>query len=96
MYLSIHYVNIALVHQSNFTGLHSNEKYHDAGRCTLHIDIDNTSLHFAFCCDGLHLSGDVVEVVVGGGGYLDGIQPVVDKKIIAIYIDNLCRYCIFT
>jgi len=53
-------------------GVLSNEKNHHACGCALGIDIDQAGLDAGFSDDGLHLAGDVVEAVVGGGGYLHG------------------------
>lgn len=47
--------------------------FHNPGRDSLDIDIDQPSLHTGFRYDGLHLSCDIVEVFVGGGRYLDGL-----------------------
>ena len=47
--------------------------YHNPGCCSLGIDIDQAGLDFAPGDDGLHLAGDVIEAVVGGGGYGDGL-----------------------
>jgi len=49
------------------------EFYHDPGRCPLHVYIDQAGLHAGLCNDRLHLTGDVLEAVVGRGGYLDGL-----------------------
>ncbi len=58
---------------SQFTRVHLNEKNHDGSCCTLDIDIDKAGGDPAFRDDGLHLPGDVVEAIVGGGGYVDGL-----------------------
>ena len=50
-----------------------NEKNHDCGSSALGIYIHKAGLNARFRYDGLHLAGDVVEAVVGRGGYLDGL-----------------------
>ncbi len=45
---------------------------HNGCRSTLGIHIDQIGLDSAFSHDGLHLPGDVVELVVGWGGDLYG------------------------
>jgi hypothetical protein len=35
--------------------------------------LTSAGLHAGFSYDGLHLTGDVVEAVLGGGGYVDGL-----------------------
>ena len=42
-------------------------------RCALGIDIDQATLYATFSHDGFQLPGDVVQAVVSGGGYLDGL-----------------------
>jgi hypothetical protein len=49
------------------------ELYHNPGRGTLNIHINQAGLHIAFRYDGLHLRGDVVEAVAGWGGDVDGL-----------------------
>ena len=51
--------------------VHEFELDHDPRRGPLDIDIDHTGLYAGFGHDGLHLGGDVIEAVVGGGGYAD-------------------------
>ena len=51
--------------------VHQKEKNHNGTGCTLNVDIYESGLHPAFRDDGLHLPGDVIEAVVGWGGYLD-------------------------
>jgi hypothetical protein len=47
--------------------------YHHTCCCALDVDINHAGLHFRFGNDSLHLGGDVVEAVAGGGGYGDGL-----------------------
>lgn len=54
-------------------GVHSNEKNHDPCGGPLHIDIHQAGLNTGFSYDGFHLTGDVVEAVMGRGGYLDAL-----------------------
>lgn len=51
-------------------GVHSNELYHDACRCSLDANVDYTVLHTAVFNNSFHLPGDVVEAVVGRCGNL--------------------------
>lgn len=53
--------------------VHSNEKYHNPDRGALNINIYQTGLDLAFCHNGFHLTGDIIEAIVCGGGYLDGL-----------------------
>lgn len=53
---------------------HEFELHHHSGSCSLDIDIDHFGLDGGFGYEGLHLAGDVVEPVVGGGGYSDGFM----------------------
>ena len=62
-----------LIYLDTPLAVHEFELYHDPGRGSLHIDIDQAGLHAAFSDNGLHLTGDVIEAVVGMGGYLDGL-----------------------
>lgn len=67
-------MEISLAYNNQFlTGVHSNEKNHHTSSGTMHKDIDHTGLNAGFRYDGLHLPGDVVEPVVGGGGYVDAL-----------------------
>ena len=43
---------------------------HHTCSCALYIDIHQAGLHTGFSHDGLHLSGNVIQAVVGGGGYV--------------------------
>jgi len=53
--------------------VHSNEKHHHCCGCTLNIDVHQACLHAGFSYYGLHLPGNVVQAVVGGCGYVDGL-----------------------
>jgi len=66
-------IEISSRHLSVLEGVHSNEKNHDPCGGTLNIDIDQAVLHAGFSHDGLHLGCEVVETVVGGGRYVDGL-----------------------
>ena len=39
----------------------------------LNIYINQAGLHAGFSYNGLHLQRDVLEPIMGGGGYLDGL-----------------------
>jgi hypothetical protein len=62
-------------------GVHLNEKNHNAGCSTLDINIDQSGLNAGFSYYGLHPAGDIVQAVVGGGGYLDGLLHMPDLII---------------
>lgn len=49
------------------------EFYHDSSYGTQGIWIDPAGLYPAFGIDGLHLTGDIIETVVGRGGYGNGL-----------------------
>jgi hypothetical protein len=51
--------------------VYSKEKLHDPCSGSLNIDIDHAGLHAGFIYDLLYLPGDIIEAVVGGGGYVD-------------------------
>jgi hypothetical protein len=53
--------------------VHSNEKDHNSCCGTLHINIDQAILYAVVDYNSLHLTGDIIEAVLGGGGYVDGL-----------------------
>jgi len=40
--------------------VHSNEKNHHTGSCTLNVNINHSGLYAGFFYDRLHLAGDIV------------------------------------
>ncbi len=59
--------------QDSLKRVHLNEMHHDPCSGTLEIDINHAGLYAALSDNSLHLTGDIVESVLGGGGYLDGL-----------------------
>ena len=55
------------------------ELYHNRSRGPLGVYIDHASLHAGFSNDGFHLAGNVVEAVMGGGGYVDGLLHLISN-----------------
>ena len=55
------------------SGVYQIELYHNPCRGTLDVYMDQAGQNTGFSDGGLHLTRDVVEAVVGGSGYGDGL-----------------------
>jgi hypothetical protein len=63
--------------------VHEFEFHHDPNRRPLNVNIGQSGLNAGFSHDGLHMPGDVLDAVVGGGGYLDSLLrfPYLNNRI---------------
>ena len=63
---------------------------HNSGSCSLDIDDDHAGLNSGFCDNSLHLTGDVIETILGLGGDVYGLLHKLNITL-TIKVNNLLR-----